>query len=77
MIDIDTSLDGLLADATVATSVTKKISVKPNAHSSIALSATLPAGTYFVAINLDPNNAFNDTNRANNFFASASKATVS
>jgi len=77
VIDIDTSPDGLLADATVATSVTRKISIKPNAHSSIALSATLPAGTYFVAINLDPNNAFNDTNRANDFFASASKVTVS
>lgn len=61
----------------VITSATKKINIKANSKpQKISLPATLPAGTYFLVIQLDPNDAFHDTNLANNIFSTTEQITV-
>ncbi|HEY1684539.1 MAG TPA: VCBS repeat-containing protein [Tepidisphaeraceae bacterium] len=75
-ISIDRSPDGQLDDATVLGVPSEKINVEPGASKKIGGTVTLPAGTYFLVIQLDPDNAFNDVNLANNVFATTAAITV-
>lgn len=70
------SPDGLLADATVVTSVTRRINLRAGKSIRMTDALTLPAGTYFAVVDLDPSNAFNDVNLSNNAFATTSSITV-
>ncbi|HEY1684540.1 MAG TPA: choice-of-anchor tandem repeat GloVer-containing protein [Tepidisphaeraceae bacterium] len=76
-INIDSSSTQSTSGATVITPASKKINIKPNSKpAKISLPVTLPAGTYFLVIQLDPDNAFNDTNLANNVFATTAAITI-
>lgn len=74
--NIESSPDGLLDDATVLSTPSKKINIKAFKSVRITQVVTLPAGSYFVVVDLDPNNAFHDVNLSNNVFASSSSLTV-
>ena len=75
---IDTSADGLLTDATTFAVLKKsKVSIKPGKALKISSTVKLPAGSYFVLIQIDPNNAFKDVNLANNLIVSNSALLVS
>ena len=75
-LNVDSSPDGQLADATVITTPSKKINIKPGKSTRITVTITLPAGTYFVIVQLDPADAFHDVNLANNTFATSARLTV-
>jgi uncharacterized cupredoxin-like copper-binding protein len=74
--NIESSPDGLLSDATPLFSTSKGINIKPGKQAKISVTETLPGGSYFLLIQLDPSNKFNDVNLANNVFATASQITV-
>jgi uncharacterized protein YkwD len=74
--NIDSSPDGLLDDATEITQASKSVHIAAGKFSTITVSETLPAGSYFVLIDLDPADVFNDVNLANNAFATADPITV-
>jgi hypothetical protein len=74
--NVDRSPDGQLSDATVITTSTKKINLKPQKSTKIVDAVVLPAGAYFMVIQLDPSDAFKDINLANDVFASSSQVTV-
>jgi hypothetical protein len=77
-INFDSSVDGLLSDATVLTSTMKKINLKPGKSMKVTFSVAL-SSTGFVVVDVDPGNAVfkDDANPANNIFATASAITVS
>ena len=75
--NIDNSLDGDLADATTLARFTRKINIKNGKSTRITAVVTLPKGSYFLVVQLDPTDDFKDTNLANNAFASSAKITVS
>lgn len=66
------STTGSLTNATYIANDFTKINLKGHKTKNISETIPLPAGTYQIVIQLDPNNVFNDTNLANNVFASAS-----
>jgi uncharacterized repeat protein (TIGR03803 family) len=70
-ITIETSPDANTANATLLTTTSKKINVKPGKPIKVTLPLSLPAGTYALVIVLDPNNTRNDSNPANNTFVSS------
>lgn len=74
--NIDTSPDGLLGDATVLTSVTRRINLRAGKSIRMSDALSLPAGTYFVVVDLDPSNSFSDVNLGNNAFATTSSISV-
>lgn len=74
--NIDTSPDGLLSDATVVTPVTRRINIHAGKSIRMTDVLTLPAGTYFVVLDLDPSNSFSDVNLSNNAFATALSISV-
>lgn len=74
--NIESSPDGLLDDAKVLSTPSKKINIKAFKSTRITAVVTLPAGSYFVVVDLDPNNAFHDVDLSNNVFASSSSLTV-
>jgi hypothetical protein len=74
--NVDRSTDGLLADATVITNSSTSIVLKPGRSRRVSLRVTLPAGSYFVLIQLDPQNTLHDVNLSDNTLVSASKVTV-
>ena len=70
--------DGLPSDASVVDSVTKRVNLKPG--KSMTFTVSLPfSATSFVIVDVDPNNAAfpNDTNPANNVFATSQAVVVS
>lgn len=74
--NIDSSPDGLPSDATVLTSVTRRINLRADKSIRMTDALTLPAGTYFVAVDLDPSDAFEDLKLRNNFFATTASIIV-
>jgi hypothetical protein len=74
--DVETSPDGLSDDATVVTETGKKINIKAGKSVKESTVVTLPTGSNFVLIRLDPNNTFNDVNPSNNTFATSGPVTV-
>lgn len=76
-IDVDSSPDGLLSDATVLDTITKKVNLKPGKSMKVTASVVLST-TSFVVVNIDPGHAVfsNDTNLANNVFATTSAIAV-
>lgn len=75
-INIDSSPTASSTGATVIASPAKKINLKNGKTQKLSLPVTLPAGTYFLVIQLDPNNTFNDVNLANNVFATSAVIAV-
>ena len=75
--DVETSPDGLLADATPLLSETHRISVKPGKSIRVTITATLVSSAYLI-VNLDPKHAAfpNDANLSNNVFATSRAITV-
>ncbi|HEY8751974.1 MAG TPA: hypothetical protein VIM11_28590 [Tepidisphaeraceae bacterium] len=55
----------------------KKINVKPGKPTKITAPVTLPTGSYFLLIHLDPDNALQDVNPSNNTFTTPAQLTVS
>ena len=76
-IDVDSSPDGAASDATVLSKITKKVNLKPGKSMKVTASVVLST-TSFVVVNIDPGHAVfsNDTNLANNVFATSSAITV-
>jgi hypothetical protein len=74
--DIDTSPNQQVAGATVVTTLTKPINLKPHGSTKITETVTLPAGTYFLLIQLDPNNKFHEVNLANNLLVTGNEITI-
>jgi len=74
--NIDSSPDGLLSDATQITTSSKKINIRAGKSMKITTSAVLPAGTYFVVIQLDPSDAFNETSLSGTVFKTVTALTV-
>lgn|GEM_PF-4538334 len=76
-IDVDSSPDGLLSDATVLDTITKKVNLKPGKSMKVTASVVLST-TSFVVVNIDPGHTVfsNDTNLTNNVFATSSAITV-
>lgn len=74
--NIDSSPDGLLDDATEITRTSKPIHIAAGRFSTVSVTEPLPAGSYFVLIDLDPDNVFNDVNPANNMFGTTDPITV-
>lgn len=74
--NIDSSPDGLLSDATQITTSSKKINIRAGKTMRITTSAVLPAGTYFLVIQLDPSNAFNETSLSGTVFKTVTALTV-
>jgi uncharacterized repeat protein (TIGR03803 family) len=74
--DIGSSPDGLLSDATLLSTLTRRINIPAGKSARMTVALTLPAGTYSLLMLLDPQNAFNDVNLANNAFATSSMVTV-
>ncbi len=76
-IDVDSSPDGLVSDATVLDTITRKVNLKPGKSMKVTASVVLST-TSFVVVNIDPGHAVfsNDTNLANNVFATSSAITV-
>jgi hypothetical protein len=75
--NVDRSPDGKVSDATIISTLHKAIALKPGKSQKITALVQLPAGTYFVVIQLDPANSFKDPNLANNTFASPAQVTAS
>jgi len=71
-VQIETSPDGLLADASVVDSITSRINLKPGKSKSFNVSLALNA-TSFVVVDVDPgNSAFpDDVDPDNNVFATS------
>lgn len=67
---VETSPDGLLADATALLSARKSINLKPGRSVKVTVAATL-SSTTFLVVNLDPGSAVfpDDLNPANNIFS--------
>jgi hypothetical protein len=74
--NIDTSPDGELSDATVLSHPGKTVNIKAKKSTKITESLTLPAGSYFLLLQLDPLDHFQDVNLANNIFTTGDKITV-
>ena len=74
--NIDSSPDGLLSDATQIATSSKKINIRAGKSMKITTSAVLPAGTYFVVIQLDPSDAFNETSLSGTVFKTVTALTV-
>ena len=74
--NIETSPDGLLDDASLLASPSKKINIKGGKSTKVMTSVALPAGTYFLVIQLDPSDVFSDVDLGNNVFATVSSLTV-
>ena len=72
-IEVDTSPDSNPANGTVLTTLTKKINLKPGKTLNVALSLLAPAtgSPFFLVFKLDPENAFQDINLANNVVVSS------
>jgi len=70
------SPDGQLADAAPITTLTKTVNITPGKPTKVTANALLPAGTYFLLIQLDPNDTFHDANPADNVISSASQIQV-
>jgi hypothetical protein len=68
--NVNQSPDGNLSDATYITNDMVKINLKGGKSKKVTENIPLPAGTYDLVIQLDPSNTFDDTNTANNVFAS-------
>jgi hypothetical protein len=77
-VQFETSSDGLLSDASVVDSVTKRIDLKPGKGMTFTVSLPLSA-TSFVVVDVDPGNAKfpSDANPANNVFATSQAIVVS
>ncbi|HZK80790.1 MAG TPA: CARDB domain-containing protein, partial [Humisphaera sp.] len=78
---VDTSLINTLdSTAAQASAFSKRINIKPGKSITIQLSkliAPSTAGSYYLIVQLDPNNALGDANTANNVFATGSAIVVS
>lgn len=74
--NINSSPDGLLSDATQIMTSSKKINIRPGKSMKITSSVVLPAGTYFLVIQLDPANAFNETSLSGTVFKTVTALTV-
>lgn len=74
--NIETSPDGLLDDATTLSTPSKKINIKAGKSIKVMTSITLPVGSYFLVIQLDPSDVFSDVDLGNNIFATVSSLTV-
>ena len=74
--NIETSPDGLLDDATTLSTPSKKINIKAGKSTKVMTSIALPAGSYFLVIQLDPNDVFSDVDLGNNIFATLSSLAV-
>lgn len=77
-VQFEMSADGLLADASVVDSVSKRVNLKPGKSMRFTVSLPLSA-TSFVVVDVDPGNAAfpNDANPANNVFATSNAIIVS
>lgn len=74
--NIDSSPDGLLSDATQITTSSKKINIHAGKSMKITTSVMLPAGTYFLVVQLDPSDAFNETSLSGTVFKTVTALTV-
>lgn len=74
--NIESSPDGLLADATQVTTSSKKINIRAGKSMRITTSLVLPEGAYFVVIQLDPSNAFHEASLSGTVFKTATALTV-
>lgn len=74
--NIDSSPDGLLSDATQITTSSKKINIHAGKSMKITTSVVLPAGTYFLVVQLDPSDAFNETSLSGTVFKTVTALTV-
>ncbi len=74
--NVDRSPDGLLADAIVLTTSSTPVNLKPGKPHKFTVLVTLPSGTYFVLIHLDPLDVFNDANPGDNTITSPNAITV-
>jgi peptidyl-prolyl cis-trans isomerase A (cyclophilin A) len=75
---VETSPDGNVADATVLTTITRKINLAANRSLVIPLPLVAPAsGTDYLIFVIDPNNTFSDVNLSNNLVVSALPLTIS
>ena len=75
--NIDRSPDGQVSDASVITTLHKPITIKPGKSTRITSVVSLPVGTYFLVIQLDPADSFKNPNLANNIFATTTQITAS
>jgi hypothetical protein len=77
-IEVFTSPNGQLSDATELTEITKGINIKPDKSVNIPLALNFPAaGSFFLGFEVDPDNTFHSTNLTNNLVFSTSELTVS
>jgi hypothetical protein len=78
-IEIETSPDGLLSDATVVTPTSKKINLKQGASISIPLTLTASAALNddFLIVDIDPSNTLHSTSTTGELVVSATKLAVS
>jgi hypothetical protein len=74
--NIETSPDGLLDDASLLASPSKKINIKGGKSTKVMTSIALPAGSYFLVIQLDPSDVFSDVDLGNNVFSTGLSLTV-
>jgi hypothetical protein len=74
--DIDSSIDGQLSDAVVLFNSDRRIAIRPGKSTRILDVATLPAGSYFLLVQLDPADSFNDVILNNNVFATSTQITL-
>jgi hypothetical protein len=77
-IEVFTSPNGQISDATEFTEITKGINIKPGKSVNIPVALSFPtAGSFFLGFDVDPDNTFHSTNVANNLVFSSTELNVS
>jgi uncharacterized repeat protein (TIGR03803 family) len=74
--NVETALTAQPEETTLVTTMTRKITLKNGKSQKFTVVVTLSSGTFFIFIELDPANAFNDINTDNNIFATSAAVTV-